>query len=231
MTGLIVIPILATLGSIASYKLALKLSSKASLKYKKRIIKKMLRQSISDGDWELFQVALAAIKDYDLNQKTDKFALYLLRFGIPSNITESIDAFGDWIEEKKNDIVDLLEEEIEEKKEENNQMLIVIDEAIEKTFEIELHKSALNRKVFDDFKTENIDELPALIKKANDFNLTELLENVKQNVKISIKKEIPNEINLDQMFARKMKTQMMRKAALKRQAALRASSAAGSHSI
>ena len=70
-----------------------------------------------------------------------------------------------------------------------------------------------------------------MIKKANDFNLTELLENVKQNVKISIKKEIPNEINLDQMFARKMKTQMMRKAALKRQAALRASSAAGSHSI
>lgn len=233
MTGLeIILPILGTLGALVAYKGASKLKIKFGIKYNKRTIKRILKKSIKKGDWEKFQEALVKIKEYDLNHKTDKFAKYLEKYSIPEEIVNSIDKFGDFIEDKKDSLIELIEDSVEsEKSSEENQMLTVIDEAIEKTFEIQFHRSAVLRDTIDNYTSDNLEELPRLLKRIHDLNLTELFDTLKHEIKESVKKEIPKELDLDKLFNNKMRQQMLRRAQLKKVANAKANIAMKSHGV
>ena len=219
MTGLeIIIPIISTIGALAAYKGATKLKIKLSYKITKRKLYHKLKKH-HKSDFGKFQDALQKLKQFDIDNQVDKVANLLEKLGVPEEITDSIDKWGDWVEERKDKVIELLEESVEEEKQsEESQMITVLEESVEKTFEIYFNKLALPLKQIDEFNGD-VNQVGDLLKMIKGLDLTKELNDLKNIVSSNMKREIPKELNVDKLFQQKMKMAALRKVALLRQRA------------
>ncbi len=220
MTGLeIIIPVISTIGALAAYKGATKLKIKLGYKITKRRLYHKLKK-YHKSDFEKFQDALEKLKQFDLDHKVDKVAKALEKLGVPTEITDSIDKWGDWVEERKDKLIELLEEsEEEEKKSEESQMVTILEESVERTFEIYFNKLALPLKQIDEFDG-SMDKVGDLLKLIKGLDLTKELTDLKNVVSSNMRSEIPKELNMDKLFQQKLKMSALRKAAIMRQRAM-----------